>query len=256
MLTGQTILVTGAGGGIGRATALLIAAAGANVIVSDISAQTAELTVEQIHEAGGQASSIIADLGEEAQVIALIRRIIERHGRLHGAFNNAGIEQHMKPLHELTTPQWDRVIRVNLTSVFWCMKHEIEAMLAGGGGSIVNTASSLGQVGIANAAEYVASKHGVMGLTRAAAADYGARGIRVNAVLPGVTRTPMMERGNGLGMEDPTFVAFLNRLKERHPIGRFGEPHEIGAAVQWLLSDAASFVNGATLAVDGGYLAV
>ena len=173
-------------------------------------------------------------------------------GRLDGAFNNAGLEQCAKPLHELTTEQWERAIKVDLTSVFWCLKYEVLAMLKTGGGSIVNTASSLGQVAIANASEYIAAKHGVVGLTRAAAAEYGAQGIRVNAVLPGIVRTPMIARLT----EDARFSAFFERLKERHPIGRFGDPSEIGEAVKWLLSAASSFMNGAAMAVDGGYLAV
>ena len=170
---------------------------------------------------------------------------------MDGAFNNAGLEQCALPLHELTTEQWERALRVDLTSVFWCIKYQVLAMMKTGGGSIVNTASSLGQVAIQNASEYITAKHGVIGLTRAAAADYGSKGIRVNAVLPGIIRTPMISRLT----EDERFSAFFEKLKDRHPIGRFGEPAEIGEAVKWLLSDAASFMNGAAMAVDGGYLA-
>jgi NAD(P)-dependent dehydrogenase (short-subunit alcohol dehydrogenase family) len=170
---------------------------------------------------------------------------------LDGAFNNAGLEQCALPLHELTTEQWERALRVDLTSVFWCIKYQVLAMMKTGGGSLVNTASSLGQVAIQNASEYITAKHGVIGLTRAAAAEYGSRGIRVNAVLPGIIRTPMISRLTA----DERFSAFFDKLKDRHPIGRFGEPAEIGEAVKWLLSDAASFMNGAAMAVDGGYLA-
>ena len=177
---------------------------------------------------------------------------IKTYGRLDGAYNNAGVEQCALPLHQLTLEQWDRAIRIDLTSVFLCIKYQVIAMLRTGGGAIVNTASSLGQVAIPNASEYIAAKHGVVGLTRAAAAEYGRQGIRVNAVLPGIVLTPMISRL----VADPQFSAFFDKVRERHPIGRFGQPNEIGEAVKWLLSDSASFVNGAAMPVDGGYLAV
>lgn len=250
MLEGKSVIVTGAGGGIGRATCVVLAAAGAKVIASDVSEASGRETVEAVRTSGGNARFIKADLANEGDVRNLVEGTVSTHGRLDGAFNNAGVEQCAKPLHELTTEQWERAIRVDLTSVFWCIKYQALAMLETGGGSIVNTASSLGQVAIQNASEYIAAKHGVVGLTRAAAADFGARGIRVNAVLPGIIRTPMIARL----ADDPQFNAFFGRLKERHPIGRFGQPEEIGEAVKWLLSDHASFMNGAAMAVDGGYL--
>lgn len=252
LLDGKSLIVTGAGGGIGRAASLVLAAAGANVIVTDIVADAGQATVEAVRKAGGNATFVKADLAIEADVSALIGKAVSAHGRLDGAFNNAGLEQCALPLHELTTEQWERALRVDLTSVFWCIKYQVIAMLSSGGGAIVNTASSLGQVAIPNASEYIAAKHGVIGLTRAAAAEYGARHIRVNAVLPGIIRTPMIARLT----EDARFSAFFDRLKDRHPIGRFGEPSEIGEAIKWLLSDSASFVNGTAMAVDGGYLAV
>ena len=251
-LQGKTLIVTGAGGGIGRAASLVLASAGANVVVSDIVDEAGRQTVDAVRSAGGVANYVKADLASEDDVRTLVHFAVDRHGRLDGAFNNAGLEQCAVPLHELTTSQWERAIRVDLTSVFWCLKYQVIAMLATGGGAIVNTASSLGQVAIPNAGEYIAAKHGVIGLTRAAAAEYGARGIRVNAVLPGIIRTPMIARLS----QDPRFSAFFDRLKDRHPIGRFGEPAEIGEAVKWLLSDAASFMNGAAMAVDGGYLSI
>ena len=251
-LAGKTIIVTGAGGGIGHASSVVLAMAGAKVIVTDINESAARATVEAIRSRDLTAEFVPADLANESDVQHLVEQAVSLYGRLDGAFNNAGIEQCAKPLHELTTEQWERAIRVDLTSVFWCLKYQAIAMLKSGGGAIVNTASSLGQVAIANACEYVACKHGVMGLTRAAAADYGAKGIRVNAVLPGIIRTPMISRL----VEDPQFSAFFERLKDRHPIGRFGQPSEVGEAVKWLLSDAASFVNGTTMPVDGGYLAI
>jgi len=251
-LDGRTVIVTGAAGGIGRGACLVLAEAGAHVVVSDVVVDAGEATAAAVRAAGGLATFIKADLAIEKDIERLVAQSVDINGRLHGAFNNAGVEQCARPLHELSTEQWERAIRVDLTSVFWCIKYQVVAMLKTGGGSIVNTASSLGQVAIRNAAEYVAAKHGVVGLTRAAAADYGALGVRVNAVLPGIVRTPMIARLS----EDAGFKAFFERLKDRHPIGRFGEPSEIGQAVAWLLSDAASFTNGAAMAVDGGYLSV
>jgi NAD(P)-dependent dehydrogenase (short-subunit alcohol dehydrogenase family) len=251
-LAGRTVIVTGAGGGIGHGASLVLADAGAHVVVTDVVADTGEATAAAVRSAGGEATFIKADLAVEKDIERMVAQAVGINGRLRGAFNNAGVEQCAKPLHELTTEQWERAIRVDLTSVFWCIKYQVLAMLKTGGGSIVNTASSLGQVAIANASEYVATKHGVVGLTRAAAADYGAKGIRVNAVLPGIVRTPMIARLS----EDPRFKAFFERLKDRHSIGRFGEPSEIGEAVAWLLSDHASFMNGAAMAVDGGYLSI
>ncbi len=252
ILQGKTLIVTGAGGGIGRAASMVLAAAGANVVVSDIIEGTGQATADAVQRGGGTALFVKADLASEADVRALVERAVSAFGRLDGAFNNAGLEQCAIPLHELTTEQWERALRVDLTSVFWCLKYQVLAMLGTGGGAIVNTASSLGQVAIQNASEYIAAKHGVIGLTRAAAAEYGARGIRVNAVLPGIIRTPMIARLT----EDARFSAFFEKLKDRHPIGRFGEPAEIGEAVKWLLSDAASFMNGAAMACDGGYLSI
>lgn len=189
----RTVIVTGAAGGIGAATAKVLAQAGANVVVTDIGS-AGEHVAKEIESDGGTAVFIPADLTVEAEVESLVARTVERFGRLDGAFNNAGVEQCATPLHELTAEQWERAVQVDLTGVFYCLKHQIAAMLETGGGSIVNTASSLAQVAIPNASEYVAAKHGVLGLTRAAAADYGQRSIRVNAVLPGITETPMVAR--------------------------------------------------------------
>lgn len=252
ILQGKTVIVTGAGGGIGREASRVLAGAGANVLVTDIDADRGREAARTITEAGLSAEFFAADLASEAQIQALVEHAVATYGRLDGAFNNAGVEQCALPLHELRLEQWERALRIDLTSVFLCIKYQVTAMLKSGGGAIVNTASSLGQVAIANASEYVAAKHGVVGLTRAAAADYGRHGIRVNAVLPGIVLTPMISRL----ASDAQFRAFFDKAKERHPIGRFGQPSEIGEAVKWLLCDDASFVNGATLAVDGGYLAI
>jgi NAD(P)-dependent dehydrogenase (short-subunit alcohol dehydrogenase family) len=252
ILEGRTYIVTGAAGGIGREASRVLAEAGAHVVLTDIAVEGGQETVAAMRGEGLRASFVKADLASETEIRTLIDQAARINGRLDGAFNNAGLEQCALPLHELTLDQWNRALRIDLTSVFLCLKYQVTAMLKSGGGSIVNTASSLGQVAIANASEYIAAKHGVVGLTRAAAAEYGGKGIRVNAVLPGIVLTPMISRL----VADPAFSTFFDKVKERHPIGRFGQPREIGEAVKWLLSDAASFVNGAAFAVDGGYLAV
>jgi len=251
-LQGKTIIVTGAGGGIGRDTCRVLAQAGANVVVTDIAVDRGRETAAELTNAGLTARFFPADLASEQEIHSLVGHAVETFGRLDGAFNNAGVEQCALPLHQLTLEQWEHALRIDLTSVFLCIKHQVMAMLRTGGGAIVNTASSLGQVAIPNASEYVAAKHGVVGLTRAAAAEYGRQGIRVNSVLPGIVMTPMISRL----VADPQFSAFFEKVRERHPIGRFGQPSEIGEAVAWLLSDAASFVNGTSMAVDGGYLAI
>ncbi|HEX7781583.1 MAG TPA: glucose 1-dehydrogenase [Sphingobium sp.] len=252
ILAGKSIIVTGAGGGIGQATCLVLAAAGARLVVSDVAQEAGKETTALVKKSGGEAVFVAADLASEDAIAALVANAVETYGCLDGAFNNAGVEQRNKPLADLTLAEWQRVIDIDLTAVFLCVKHQVKAMLATGGGSIVNTASSLGQVGLAGASEYCAAKHGVIGLTRAAGADYGPHGIRVNAVLPGITRTPMIARLS----EDPQLSAVFDRLRSRHSMGRFGEPGEIGESVKWLLSDDASFMNGAAIAVDGGYLSI
>lgn len=252
LLEGKVIIVTGAAGGIGEATSRVLSAHGARLVVSDIDREGGEQLAADLASAGGEAIFESADLASSDEIAALVARAESHFGRLDGAFNNAGVEQKNKPLCDLTIEEWNRAIAIDLSAVFLCIKHQVPAMLRSGGGAIVNTASSLGQVAIPNAAEYVAAKHGVIGLTRAAGADYAAQGVRVNAVLPGVTRTPLIARL----LDEPSFVAFADILKARHPIGRFGEPREIGEAVAWLLSEAASFMNGAAVACDGGYLSI
>ncbi|KTE39310.1 MULTISPECIES: SDR family NAD(P)-dependent oxidoreductase [unclassified Sphingopyxis] len=251
-LSGKVVIVTGAAGGIGHDAARVLARAGARLILTDVAAEGGEAAAEAVRGEGGDALFVAADLASEADVESLVARTVAHYGRLDGAFNNAGVEQKNKPVDELSLAEWNRAIAIDLTAVFLCIKYQVRAMLASGGGAIVNTASSLGQVAIPGASEYIAAKHGVVGLTRAAGADYAARGVRVNAVLPGIIETPMISRLS----TDPDFSAMFDRLRARHPIGRFGQPSEVGAAVAWLLSDAASFVNGAAIAVDGGYLSV
>ena len=230
---------------------LKLAEAGATVIVSDVAEEEGRASVDAIRATSGVADFIKADLTVESEIAGLVEQSLSLHGRIDGAFNNAGLEQYAKPIHELSVGEWQRSIAVNLTSVFLCLKYQALAMIAQGGGSIVNTASSLGEIAIRDAAEYIAAKHGVIGLTRAAAADLGQHNIRVNAVLPGITLTPMVKRVT----EDPRTAAMFRTLKERHYLGRFGEPGEIGAAVTWLMSDLSSFVHGTAFPVDGGFLA-
>ena len=251
-LGGKVVMVTGAAGGIGAATCLVLAAAGARLVLSDRAGPAGDSAVQAVRTAGGEAVFVAADLASEREIADLTAAALDTYGRLDGAFNNAGVEQRNQPLDELTLDAWETALRIDLTAVFLCLRSQAPAMMRTGGGSIVNTASSLGQVGLANACEYVAAKHGVVGLTRAAGADFGPRGVRVNAVLPGIIRTPMIARLS----EDPALSDTFGRLRLRHTLNRFGEPSEIGEAVAWLLSDAASFMNGAAVPVDGGYLSI
>jgi len=247
-LEGKVALITGAGSGIGRACAEAYARAGARVVVSDRDVAGGEETVRRLAEAGGEALFVAADVADPAACAGLVARTLERFGRLDCACNNAGIGGEQNPTADYSDEGWQQVIGVNLSGVFYCMKHEIAGMLAGGGGAIVNMASILGQVGFATAPAYVAAKHGVLGLTKTAALEYAAQGIRVNAVGPAFIHTPMIAAFE----EDPERSQMLLSL---HPIGRLGNPEEVAAAVLWLSSEAASFVTGAYLPVDGGYLA-
>lgn len=247
-LAGRAGLVTGAASGIGRATALALVAAGADVLVADIDAAGGEETVA-LAGGPGQASSFAADVADPAGARALVAAALERGGRLDFAHNNAGVVFAGSPLHEVADADWQRMIDVDLTGVFNCMRAEIAAMLDGGGGSIVNTASGVGVVGLPGQGPYVAAKHGVIGLTRVAALDYAQRGIRVNAVCPGSIETPLFEEA---AAADPELRGLV---EAGHPVGRLGRPEEIADAVVWLASDASSFVTGQPILVDGGYTA-
>jgi NAD(P)-dependent dehydrogenase (short-subunit alcohol dehydrogenase family) len=246
---GKVALITGAGSGIGRATALVFAKEGAKVVVADIVVAGGEETVRMIKGAGGEAIFVKTDVTRAAEVEALVKKTVETYGRLDCAFNNAGIEGEMAPTADCTEENWDRVVNIDLKGVWLCMKYEIPQMLQQRGGAIVNTASVAGLVGFQGIPAYVASKHGVNGLTKTAALEYAKSGIRVNSVCPGVIHTPMIER---FFSTNPQVSEAMSALE---PVGRLGKPEEIGEAVLWLCSDAASFVTGLPMAVDGALTA-
>lgn len=248
-LNGKVALVTGAGSGIGRAAALALASEGARVVLADICGETCDTTARAIAEAGGQALPVRCDVSVAADVEALVRDTLQTFGGLDCAFNNAGVEGAEASVDEYTEEDWDRTIATNLKGVWLCMKHEIPPMLERGGGAIVNGGSVASLIAFDGLAAYVTSKHGILGLTKTAALEYAERGIRVNAVCPGVVRTPMIDRFTGGSPEaEARFVAV-------EPMRRMGEPEEVARAVVWLCSDDASFVTGHGLVVDGGLVA-
>lgn len=247
---GKVTLVTGGGGGIGRATALAFARAGARVAVVDMAAAVGVETVQCIESAGGHAVFIQADVTIAAEVEAMVAATVQAFGRIDCAFNNAGIEEEHMRLADCTEAVFDRIINVNVKGVWLCMKYQLAQMMKQGGGSIVNTASVAGLVGAPKMSAYSGSKHAVLGLTKSAALEYGRKNIRVNAVCPGVIRTAMFDRAV---LADPKVGPSVAQL---HPIGRIGEPEEVAAVVLWLCSDAASFVTGHAHTVDGGLTAV
>jgi NAD(P)-dependent dehydrogenase (short-subunit alcohol dehydrogenase family) len=248
---GKVALVTGAGSGIGKACAVAFAREGAKVVVSDVVAKGGEETARMIRETGGEALFVRCDVSRSTDVDALVEATVRAYGRLDCACNNAGIDGAQAPTAEYPEEIWSRVLSVNLTGVWLCMKHEIPRMLAGGrGGTIVNMSSILGTVGFENASAYVAAKHGVVGLSRTAALEYATRGIRVNAVCPAFIYTPMLEQA-GMREGSDRFAA----VSALHPVGRMGTPEEVAESVLWLCSDGASFVTGHALLVDSGYVA-
>ena len=248
-LEGKIALVTGGSSGIGRAAALLFAREGAKVAIADVLEEGSEETVQMVKKSGGQAIFFKTDVSKSNEVEALIKKTVESYGRLDCAFNNAGIGGGRAKTAKCTEEEWERVISINLKGVWLCMKYEIPQMLEQGGGAIVNTSSVAGVVGFQGTPAYVASKHGVVGLTKAAALEYATSGIRVNAVCPGVIHTPMIDR---IVAARPDMAEVYRTM---HPIGRLGEAEEIAEAAVWLCSEAASFVTGHCMVVDGGLVA-
>ncbi|WP_310531282.1 glucose 1-dehydrogenase [Novosphingobium sp.] len=248
MFKDKVVLVTGAGSGIGAVLAQAFGAAGAVVAVCDVSAGAAQGIAADIAERGGTAAPFALDVRDGTAVGAMIDALVSTHGRLDVAVNNAGVGGSGVPLAEIAEEAFDRVVGVNLKGVWQCMRHEITAMMRSGGGVIINNASALGLIGKANSSDYVATKHAVIGLTKSAALEYSAQGIRVNAVCPGVIDTPLIQSRAGQ-------PGFLDGLTALHPIGRLGQAHEVAEAIMWLASPQASFVTGIALPVDGGWTA-
>lgn len=249
-LEGKIALVTGGAGGIGRATALAYMREGAKVAVADLDGAAARDVADEINAAGGEALGLAADVSLNEDVEAMVAQVVARFGRLDIAFNNAGIEVEHEPLHKTDEAMFDRLMNVNVKGVWLCMKHEITQMLKQGhGGAIVNTSSVGGLIGAPRQPIYGATKHAVLGLTKAAGVEYGRKGIRVNAVCPGIIRTEMTERAIA---REPRRQQYIDQA---HPIGRLGEAEEIARAVVFLSSDDAAFIVGHPLAVDGGYVA-
>ena len=249
-MKGKVALVTGAGSGIGRATSLLFAREGAKVMAVDLNEAPVAETVGLIAGMGGEGSGVTADVSKAEDVQRMVSETVSRFGRIDAAFNNAGIHTGVRiPFHEYPEDEWDRVIGVNLKGVWLCIKYEAPAMLEQGGGAIVNTSSVAGLVAGQGTSAYTASKHGVAGLTKSAAMDYARQGIRVNAVAPGEITTPMMD----LIISSNNFSKA--QKDEEQPIGRMGKPEEIAEVVVWLCTDAASYITGHVLPIDGGYMA-
>ena len=248
LFKGKSAIVTGAASGIGREVAECYAREGAKVVVADMDEEGGRETVDAIKQNGGQAVFVRTDVSNPQECEAMVNVAREQFGRLDIACNNAGIGGEQNPTADYSIDGWQKMIAVNLSGVFYCMKYEIPAMLESGGGSIINMASILGKVGFAGAPAYVSAKHGMIGLGQNAAVEYGGQGIRVNSVGPGFIHTPMIEE---LQEDQETY----NSLVSLHPIGRLGETREVAELVMWLSSDRASFVTGAYYPVDGGYLA-
>jgi NAD(P)-dependent dehydrogenase (short-subunit alcohol dehydrogenase family) len=248
-LDGRVGIVTGASGGIGLAAATVMVAHGARVVVADIDDERGHRATEQLRHDGADAHYVHVDVTSDDDTAQLIETTLTLYGRLDFAFNNAGIEGTQAPLADQTSDSWHRVLDTNLGGVWRCMRAELPVMCEAGQGSIVNCASVAGLVGFAGIAPYVASKHAILGITKTAALEYAPAGIRVNAVCPGVIQTAMIDRFTHGD------AAIRAALVTSEPVGRLGQPSEVGAAVAWLCSDAASFVTGVALPVDGGFVA-
>lgn len=245
----KVVLVTGGASGIGRASALALAAEGAYVVIADVDDDGGQAVAAAIEDFGGNAFFQYTDVSQVAEVLALMQTIVGRYGRIDCAVNNAGIEGLPARTADTDEADFDSIMTVNVKGVWLCMKHEIQQMLKQGGGVIVNMASVAGLVGAHSLPVYAASKHAVVGLTKSAALEYARKNIRVNAVCPSVVRTPMVERAIEF------MPQFADATIKGNPSRRLGEPEEVAAAVVWLCSDASSFTNGATLTVDGGFVA-
>ncbi len=245
----KVALITGAAAGIGRATALEFVKQGAKVVISDVDKEGLEETAQLVRDEGGEVLALAADVSKTEEVKEMIDRTLDHFGRLDYACNNAGIEGTMGGTADYTEEDWDRVLNINLRGQWLCMKYEIPAILKQGG-AIVNVSSILGKVGFAEAPAYTAAKHGLNGLTKAAALEYSSQGIRINSVCPGFIETPMLERA-GITTDEETKKNTISL----HPIGRLGLAREVAEAIVWIASEKASFVCGHTLLVDGGYIA-
>jgi len=246
---GKAAFVTGGGSGIGRVTALAFAERGARVAIIGHIAEQVEETAELIRQDSGEAIALVCDVTRADEVEEAVAQTVDAFGRLDFAFNNAGIEQPVKPIVEVTEDEWDRLMAVNLRGVFLCMKKQIPAMLKSGGGVIVNTSSGAGVMGIPGQGAYAATKFGLIGLTKSAALDYAAQNVRINAICPGIVDTPMMDRFSG-GTDEGR-----DRVIAQEPVGRMGRPEEIASAVMWMCSDNAGFLIGHALVMDGGQTA-
>ncbi|WP_329459838.1 SDR family oxidoreductase [Streptomyces sp. NBC_01497] len=248
--TDKVVLITGATSGMGRAAAERIAAEGAKVVLAARGEEAGEALASELRSRGADALFVRTDVTAEADVAALVQQVADRHGRLDGAFNNVGAATAIGPLTDIDSKAWDADLALNLGSVFFSLKHQIPLLRASGGGAIVNNASNLAVTGAAGMASYSAAKHGVVGLTRSAALDTAAAGVRINALVTGGVDTPLLRGNMGMPPEEAVRVAGAH-----HPLGRIAQPSEIAAFVAFLLSDEATFITGAALAIDGGLTA-
>jgi NAD(P)-dependent dehydrogenase (short-subunit alcohol dehydrogenase family) len=255
-LRGKAIIVTGGGGAIGLAAAKVAVREGARIMLVDIDAQQLEAGRKVIAALGGEVATFTADCAKWDQVEAYVSATVKRFGRIDGFFNNAGIEGKIAPLAEFPEDEWDRVIGVDLKGMFLGLRHVLPVMIAQGSGAVVNTGALASERGVAGGTAYVAAKHGVVGLTRQAAAEAGRKGVRINAVLPGFIDSPLLRKVLKKMSPDGDLEAGVRSIGALAPLGRCARPEEVGEVVAFLLSDRASYVNGVSLAVDGGYLAV